>query len=301
MTTPAGRREAAGQVQETMGLSERRACRVVGVNRSTARYASRRRDDGPVRERLRALAERWRRYGYRRLTVLLRREGQKINAKRVYRLYREAGLAVRRRRRKRVSRPRGEGIRAPDGANGRWSMDFMADTLASGRTLRTLNVVDDFTRECLAIEVDTSLSGRRVTRVLERLVRERGMPGCIVADNGPEFTGRAVDQWAYERGLRLAFIEPGRPMQNAYVESFNGKFRDECLNEHWFVSVADARAIIEEWRQMYNRDRPHSALGYATPAAYAAGLRGLRSPPAPSAPAGAPTPVGAGLARDGLS
>ena len=301
MTTPAGRREAAGQVQETLGLSERRACRLVGANRSTARYASRRRDDGPVRERLRALAERWRRYGYRRLTVLLRREGQKINAKRVYRLYREAGLTVRRRRRKRVSRPRGEGIRAPDRANGRWSMDFMADTLASGRTLRTLNVVDDFTRECLAIEVDTSLSGRRVTRVLERLVRERGMPGCIVADNGPEFTGRAVDQWAYGRGLRLAFIEPGRPTQNAYVESFNGKFRDECLNEHWFVSLADARTIIEGWRQTYNGERPHSALGYATPATYAESQRGLRSPTAPCAPAGVPTPISAGLAGDGLS
>ena len=301
MTTPAARREAAGQVSETMGLSERRACRVVGVNRSTVRYASRRRDDGPVLERLRALAGRWRRYGYRRLTVLLRREGQEINAKRVYRLYQEAGLAVRRRRRKRVARLRGEGMTVVDRANARWSMDFMADTLASGRTLRTLNVVDDFTRECLAIEVDTSLSGRRVTRVLERLVRERGMPGCVLADNGPEFTGRAVDQWAYARGLRLEFIDPGRPMQNAYVESFNGKFRDECLNEHWFVSVADARAIIEEWRQMYNRQRPHSALGYATPAAYAAGLRGLRSPPAPSAPAGTPKPVGAGLARDGLS
>jgi len=301
VTTPAGRREAAGQVSETMGLSERRACRVVEANRSTVRYHPRPREDGPVVKRLRELAERWRRYGYRRLTVLLRREGLAVNAKRVYRLYREAGLAVRRRRRKRVARPRGEGMTVVDRANARWSMDFMADTLASGRTLRTLNVVDDFTRECLAIEVDTSLSGCRVTRVLERLVRERGMPGCVVADNGPEFTGRAVDQWAYARGLRLEFIDPGRPTQNASIESFNGKFRDECLNEHWFVSLADARAIIEGWRQTYNGERPHSALGYETPATYAESLRGLRSPPAPCAPAGVPTPISTGLARDGLS
>jgi len=270
VTTPAARREAAGWVRTQVGLSGRRACRVVGVNRSTVRYQPRPREDGPVVERLRALAERWRRYGYRRLTVLLRREGLVINAKRVYRLYREAGLAVRRRRRKRVSRPRGEGRTVLDRANARWSMDFMADTLASGRTFRTLNVVDDYTRECLAIEVDTSLGGRRVTRVLERLVRQRGMPGCVVADNGPEFTGRAVDEWAYGRGLRLEFIDPGRPTQNAYVESFNGKFRDECLNEHWFVSVADARATIEAWREVYNRERPHSSLGYETPQAFAA-------------------------------
>lgn len=269
-----------------VGLSGRRACRVVGVNRSTVRYQPRPREDGPVVERLRALAERWRRYGYRRLTVLLRREGLVINAKRVYRLYREAGLAVRRRRRKRVSRPRGEGRTVLDRANARWSMDFMADTLASGRTFRTLNVVDDYTRECLAIEVDTSLGGRRVTRVLERLVRQRGMPGCVVADNGPEFTGRAVDEWAYGRGLRLEFIDPGRPTQNASIESFNGKFRDECLNEYWFVSVADARATIEAWRKVYNRERPHSSLGYETPQAFAASRASLRSPPAPSAPPG---------------
>jgi putative transposase len=266
---PAGCREAAGFVQETFGLSERRACRLMGVGRSTVRYAPRPREDGAVLGRLRELAARWKRFGYRRLAVLLRREGLAVNAKRVYRLYRKEGLAVRRRRRKQVARPRGEGLTAPTHRNERWSMDFVADTLASGRTFRTLNVVDDFTRECLAIEVDTSLSGVRVTRVLERLIQGRRMPGLIVTDNGPEFAGRAVDQWAHGRGVRLHFIDPGKPVQNAYIESFNGKFRDECLNEHWFVNVADARGIIEGWRRSYNEERPHSSLGYETPAASA--------------------------------
>lgn len=268
--TPAGRREAAGFAQETLGLSERRACRVAEVGRSTARYRPRPREDGPVILRLRELAQRWKRYGYRRLSVLLRREGMRINAKRVYRLYRQEGLAVRRRRRKVVSRPRGEGLEAPTRRNERWSMDFISDTLASGRTIRALNVVDDYTRECLAIEVDTSLSGSRVTRVLERLIQRRGKPGLIVTDNGPEFAGRAVDQWAYGRGVRLHFIDPGKPVQNAYIESFNGKFRDECLNEHWFVDLEDAKRTIELWRRSYNEERPHSSLGYETPAAFVA-------------------------------
>jgi putative transposase len=258
-------------VSETLGISERRACRVVEVGRSTVRYEPRPQEDGPVIHRLRELAARWKRYGYRRLAVLLRREGVRINAKRVYRLYRQEGLAVqRRRKRKAVSRPRGEGLAAPTHRNERWSMDFVSDTLASGRTFRTLNVVDDFTRECLAIEVDTSLGGRRVTRVLERLIQRRGKPGLIVTDNGPEFAGRAVDQWAYGRGVRLHFIDPGKPVQNAYIESFNGKFRDECLNEHWFVDLRDARAMIAGWRRSYNQERPHSSLGYETPAAFAA-------------------------------
>jgi putative transposase len=288
--TPAGRREAAGLMCQTLGLSERRACRVVEVGRSTVRYEPEPCRDEPVIRRLRELAQKWRRFGYRRLTVLMRREGTTINAKRVYRLYRQERLAVcRRRKRKAVSRPRGEGLEAPTRRNERWSMDFVSDTVASGRTFRTLNVVDDFTRECLAIEVDTSLSGARVTRVLERLIQGRGKPGLIVTDNGPEFAGRAVDQWAYGRGVRLHFIDPGKPVQNAYIESFNGKFRDECLNEHWFVDLADARAIIAAWRRSYNEERPHSSLGYETPASFAANRPRLRSPSAPCATAGVST------------
>ena len=290
MVTPAGRREAAGLVCQTLGVSERRACQVVEVGRSTVRYEPHARDNEPVIRRMRELAQKWKRYGYRRLAVLLRREGMTINAKRVYRLYRQEGLTVRRRRRRKVvSRPRGEGLAALMQRNERWSMDFVSDTLASGRTFRTLNVVDDFTRECLAIEVDTSLSGCRVTRVLERLLRRRGRPELIVTDNGPEFAGRAVDQWAYGRGVPLHFIDPGKPVQNAYIESFNGKFRDECLNEHWFVDLSDARGTIEGWRRSYNQERPHSSLGYETPQAFAASRPWLRSPPAPCATAGGPT------------
>jgi putative transposase len=182
VVTPAGRREAADLVCQTLGVSERRACRVVEVGRSTVRYEPEPRQDEPVIRRMRELAQKWKRFGYRRLAVLMKREGMTINVKRVYRLYRQEGLAVRRRRRKVVSRPRGEGLASPTHRNERWSMDFVSDTLGSGRTFRTLNVVDDFTRECLAIEVDTSLGGHRVTRVLERLIQRRGRPGLIVTD-----------------------------------------------------------------------------------------------------------------------
>jgi putative transposase len=197
--------------------------------------------------------------------VLLRREGVFVNHKRVERLYREEGLAVRRRRRKRVARD-GRGRAAlPGRPNQQWGVDFVSDTLAWGRRIRLFTVVDVFTREVLAIEVDTSLPGGRVVRVLERLATERGAPDEIVLDNGPELAGKAVDQWAYERGVGLRFIEPGKPIQNAFVESFQGRLRDECLDRHWFVSLPDARHTIEAWRQDYNRARPHSALGYRPP------------------------------------
>jgi len=182
------------------------------------------------------------------------------------------GLAVRRRRRKRVSRPRGEGIRAPGRANGRWSMDFMADTLASGRTLRTLNVVDDFTRECLAIEVDTSLSGRRVTRVLERLVRERGMPGCVLADNGPEFIAQEIPRWPDRASGGTLYIQKASPWEDGYVESFNGRLRDELLNGELFLSLPEARYVLDEWRLEYTNRRPHRGIRWQTPAAFAAAL-----------------------------
>ncbi len=189
-----------------------------------------------------------------------------VNHKRIYRIYRDEGLAVRRRGRKRVSREARLPVATPVGPNELWSLDFVSDALAWGRRIRLLCVIDAFTRESLAIEVDTSLPGQRVAQVLDRLVAERGQaPAEIVLDNGPELTSKALDQWAYERSVHLRFIEPGKPIQNAFIESFNGRLRDECLNEHWFLTLADARRIIEEWRIDYNRSRPHTSLGNLTP------------------------------------
>ena len=264
--TATARRAAVARVQNRYGLSERRACRLVGVGRATLRYRPRgRADEAALRQRLRELAAERPRFGYRRLHALLRREGVVVNHKRIQRLYREEGLAVRRRGRKRVARD-GRGRAAlPGRPNQQWGVDFVSDALAWGRRIRLFTVVDVFTREVLAIEVDTSLPGGRVVRVLERLAVQRGAPDEIVLDNGPELSGKAVDQWAYERGVRLRFIEPGKPVQNAFVESFHGRLRDECLDRHWFLDLADARRTVEAWRRDYNRARPHSALGYRSP------------------------------------
>jgi putative transposase len=248
-------------------MSERRACALVGVGRSTCRYRARRPPDLALRERLRILATERRRFGYRRLHVLLRREGQRINLKRIYRLYREEGLTVRRRRRRRRM-PRGTPPARPTRPNERWSLDFVLDVLENGRRVRLLAVVDDFTRACLAIEVDTSIGGHRVVQVLERVIADRGRPTILVMDNGPEFVGRALDRWAYAQGIQLHFIEPGKPNQNAYVEGFNGRLRDECLNEHWFLSPAEARDAVEAWCFDYNGLRPHSSLGNVPPAEF---------------------------------
>lgn len=236
-----------------------------------------------MRERLLELAAERPRFGYRRLHILLVREGWGINHKRIQRMYREERLAVRRKRRKRVAQTARQPKVLPDGPNERWSMDFMADSLATGRGFRVLNVVDDYTRECVAIEVDTSLSGERVARVLDRVIERRGKPDSVVMDNGPEFTSRALDAWAYERDIQLDFIRPGRPIENCFVESFNGKFRDECLNQHWFTSLIDARREIETWRRDYNRVRPHSSLGQLPTAVFAQGA-GRRSLEAIAAP-----------------
>jgi putative transposase len=216
-------------------------------------------------ERLQAHAAERPRFGYRRLHTLIDREGLRVNHKRVYGVYRTAGLQVRRRRRKRLTRGQRVPLPLPSRRGERWSIDFMVDTLADGRGFRTLNIVDDFTRECVAIEVDRSLPGLRVVRVLDRLAETTGLPETLVMDNGPEFSGRTLDTWAYARGVTLRFIRPGKPIENAFVESFNGKFRDECLNEHWFASVAEAQALIEAWHVDYNTVRPHSALGDQTP------------------------------------
>jgi putative transposase len=263
------RREAVLVMQVEVDLSQRRACGLMEVHRATCRYRRRRAEDPKLRTRLRELAEVRRRFGYRRLQVLLQREGWRVNHKLIYRLYVEEKLGLRRKRGRKRS-----GVRQPlaraMAANQVWSLDFMTDALSSGRRFRTLNIVDDYTRECLAIEVDTSLGGGRVVRVLEELKLQRGLPRQIRSDNGPEFLSRAVDQWAYEQGLQWHTIQPGRPMENAYVESFNGRFRDECLNENWFSDLADAREKIAEWMHDYNGSRPHSALGYRTPAEFRA-------------------------------
>jgi len=269
MVTPAARREAVDWIRERCSCSERKACDLATACRSTVRY---RRQEDPEEEqlvgRLLELAGERPRFGYRRLHVLLRREGSQINHKRVYRLYKALGLAVRRKKRKRVAQANRIPRVVPEQANEQWSMDFISDTLAGGRCFRALNVVDDATRECVAIEVDTSLSGHRVARVLDEAAASRGYPQRIVVDNGPEFTSRALDEWAYERGVTLVFIRPGKPIENCIVESFNGRLRDECLNSHWFTSITDARRKIGYWRMDYNHVRPHSALGNLTPAEY---------------------------------
>lgn len=241
-------------------VSARRCSRLLGLWRSTLLYRCRRADDSALRKQLRTLAEELPRYGYWRLYRKLRRSGLKINHKRVYRLYREEGLVVRKRSRKKLGRARVPAS-SPLRPNVRWSMDFVSDSIATGRTFRTLNVVDDCSREALAMEVDFSLPAVRVVRVLEQIAAERGYPESIVTDNGPEFISIALGIWAEDHSVKLAFIQPGKPVQNCYVESFNGRFRDECLNERWFTTLDDARRSITGWMQHYNEEREHGSLG----------------------------------------
>lgn len=272
MVAPAVRREMVGYLQEHHRFSQRRACRLMRLDRSTARYHSRRRDWTALRQRLRELAEQRPRFTQRvpdrRLTVLLQRDQFLVNHKRVYRVYQEEQLMLRRKRRKRMTSSSRTRPLPVIRRHQEWALDFTGDTLAGGRRFRTLNIVDTYTRECLAIEVDTSLPGQRVVRTLDRLVEIHGAPTSLRLDNGPEFVGRAVDAWAYQHKVQMHFITPGKPMQNGHVESFNGKFRDECLNQHWFVSLAHARVLIETWRQDYNTVRPHSALGNLSPLSF---------------------------------
>jgi putative transposase len=249
--------------------TQRRACRLVGLEPKTYRYATKRPDDAVLRQRLKDLASQRRRFGYRRLHLLLRRQGLVVNRKKLYRLYREERLMVR----KRGGRKRALGTRAPmaipQGPNQRWSLDFVSDALASSRKFRVLTVVDDFSRECLALVVDNSLSGVRVARELDRIVTMRGAPCMVVSDNGTELTSHAILAWQEDHGVEWHYIAPGKPTQNGFVESFNGKLRDECLNEHLFASLPEARNIIEEWRIDYNTLRPHSSLNGLTPAEFA--------------------------------
>jgi putative transposase len=270
MVTPAVKREAVAHLRTEHEMSERRACRVIGCQRMTVRYRSRRPDDPALRERLRALAQERRRFGYRRLLIFLRREGFIVNHKRLFRIYREERLMVR----KRGGRKRALGIRAPMAVpqlpNDRWSLDFVSDQMASGRRFRILAIFDDCTRECLAAVADISLSGRRVARELDLLIARRGRPRTIVSDNGTELTSNAILGWAEQTRVGWHYIAPGKPMQNAFVESFNGRLRDEFLNETLFTSLPQARLALEDWRRDYNNIRPHSGIGWLAPAVYAA-------------------------------
>ena len=264
------RREAVGILMADGRMGLTRACGLVGISRSLYAYRSRRQVPEGLRERIGEIAAAKRRYGYRRVHVLLRREGWQINHKRTHRLYREAGLQVRRRARKRIVHGERTPLAKARGPNESWSMDFVADALSSGRRIRCLTVVDDFTKECLATVVDTSITGLRVALELDRVIEGRCAPRSISVDNGPEFAGRVLDEWAYRNAINLRFIRPGKPVENAYIESFNGRFRDECLNEHWFESLAEARVMIDAWRLDYNHVRPHSSIGNETPAMFAA-------------------------------
>jgi putative transposase len=253
------------------GYSQRRACVLIGMEPKTYRYVSKREGDNVMRERLRCLAAERRRFGYRRLHILLRREGIELNHKKLFRIYREERLTVRRRR---GGRKRAIGTRAPmtlpQGGNQRWSLDFVSDVLADGRRFRVLVVIDDFTRECLKLVVDSSISGRRVARELDDIIAARSKPLMIVSDNGTELTSHAILRWQEERGIGWHYIAPGKPVQNAFVESLNGRFRDECLNEHVFRGLPMARRIIEAWRIDYNTCRPHTRLVGLTPNEFAA-------------------------------
>jgi putative transposase len=253
------------QVIDRHAYSERRACALVGLTRRTFRRPAAADADQAVRQRLRELAQERPRFGSPRLHVLLRREGLVQNHKRTERLYREEGLSLRKRRRKKRPSHLRVVLPVPAGADQSWAMDFVSDSLANGRRMRMLTIIDTWNRECPRIEVDFSLTGARVARVLEQLRLQGRCPTLIQVDNGPEFVSRALDAWAHEHGVSLQFIRPGKPVENAHIESFNGRLREECLNQHAFVSIDDARKRLEAWRIDYNSVRPHSALGQLAP------------------------------------
>jgi putative transposase len=289
-------------MQQEYAFSERRACRLMTMAVTTYRYRSLRTDE-PLRTRLVELARKKPRFGYRRLHVLLRRSGEQVNHKRVHRVYREAGLAIRRKKRKHCVRE-GKPLAVRTAANQEWALDFVHDAVECGRTIRVLSVEDAYTRECLAMEVDTSFASRRVTRVLETIIAERGQPLAIRCDNGPELTSRHFLAWCVERQIELVHIQPGKPMQNGRVESFHGRLREECLNLSWFQNLFDARRKITAWRTEYNEERPHSSLGYKTPKEFAAaqaanfykaelGQEASNTGPLPQAPIPAQTGDGA--------
>lgn len=271
MVTLPARREVVGYFRASWSITERRSCGLASVQRSSVRYRHRRNADPELLARLLELAALYPRYGYELLTKKLRREGHRVNEKRVRRLYLLEGLKLRSKpRRKLVAAAPREKSPTPDQPNRRWSMDFMRDTLGNGRPFRTFNVIDDGSREALRIEVDHSLTAQRVVRALEELAEERGLPAEIVMDNGPEFASKHLDAWAAGCGVQLRFIRPGKPVENCFVESFNGTFRRDCLDAHWFEDLAHARRVIESWRLDFNHHRPHSGVGDLAPAEFAA-------------------------------
>jgi len=265
---PADKRKVVSYLVQNKVLSQRRSCRLLKIHPKIYRYVSLKSNDTVLRSNLIDIAKQRKRFGYRRVHVMLKRKGFDVNHKKVYRIYKEENLSVRRTKRKRLKSGQRENILIPIFPNEQWAMDFMSDSLFSGRKFRTLNILDLFNRECIAIEADNSLTGTKVTQILNRLIETRGMPKSITIDNGTEFTSRAFDQWAYEKGIKLNFIQPGKPSQNGFVESFNGKFRDECLNENWFSNLNHAKELIEKWRIDYNTQRPHSSLNNLTPEEY---------------------------------
>ena len=276
---PADRRRAADWLVAERDISQRRSCGLLQLHRSSCRYRSRRNDPVELKTAMGEEAEKRPRFGYRRLWIMVRRRGFDVGLWAFYRLYRELGLTLRKRKRKRLKGvPRAPQL-VPSQPNQRWSMDFVHDQTTGGRNFRMLCVVDDCTREALEIEVAGSLPSGRVIRVLERLIEERGRPDVIVHDNGPEFTSNMILEWAYSKKLKLCPIQPGKPVQNAFVESFNGRLRDECLNQHWFRDVAEARDLIEDWKEDYNAVRPHGSLEGMTPREYAAQFESLPKSP----------------------
>ena len=265
---PAGKKRVVTHMKEQHHLSERAACQLVGFSRSGYRYQAKPGADDKLRQRLNELAIQYPRYGYLILHSLLKQEGLVMNKKRTYRLYTAMGLQVRTKKRKKLTRPR-RPLSVPTAQDIRWSMDLVSDQLSNGRRFRVLNVVDDYTRELVGQLTTFSISGKQVAQFLNPLLEQRDKPHQIICDNGPEFTSKALFFWQQDTGIQLGFIQPGKPTQNAFVESLNGKFRNESLNQQWFRSIEEARRMIDAWREHYNHERPHSSLNYMTPVAFA--------------------------------
>ena len=265
---PTSRKRLVGYLQDSYGISQRRACRVVPISRKSMWYQPQRPSrDADLAKRMKELGEQYPRYGYLMLHELLRREGLVVNRKRTYRLYSELGMQVRTKRRKKLVRPHIP-LEVPNGPNQRWSTDFVHHQLTDSWRIRILNVVDDYSRVCVGQLVDLSIAGERTARFLSPMGEARGLPNRIVMDNGPELTSKVMFIWSQQAGAKLHFIQPDKPTQNAFVESFNGRFRDGCLNQYWFHNLDDARRIVDAWREHYNQIRPHSALSYRSPAEF---------------------------------
>ena len=265
MVTPQTKKTGSKWLVKKHALSERRACKLVGIHRSTDRYQSQKPDETELAEKIKSIAYKKKRYGYRRIHMILKRKKVFVNHKKVFRIYKACGLKVLKRGgRKRALGIRGAAFRATS-PNQNWSLDFVHDTLSDGRKIRLLTIIDEFTRECLQITVDTSLNGKRVSNELAKLIEQRRKPEMIKRDNGTEFTSNVILRWCADHGINWHYIQPGKPYQNGNIESFNGKLRDECLNEHWFLGLREAQQIVEKWREEYNSSRPHSALQGRTP------------------------------------